>query len=36
MRPHGVVVLTPGFDDDLSLATGTEPFDAETYIATFR
>ena len=29
MRPHGVEVLAPGFDDDLRLTAGAEPLDAD-------
>ena len=33
MRSNGIVVPTPGFDDDLRLATTAEPFDAQALVA---
>ena len=33
MRAHGVVVLPPRLNDDLSFAARTEPFDAQALVA---
>ena len=33
VRAHPVVVLAPHLDDDLGFASGTEPLDAQTFIA---
>ena len=33
MRPHGVEVPAPVFDDDLGLGSGAEPFETQTFIA---
>jgi len=31
VRPHGVVVLAPGFDDDGSLFAGLGPFERQVF-----
>jgi len=33
MRPHGIVVPTPSFDDDLRLASTAEPLQAQALVA---
>lgn len=33
MGTDGVVILSPGLDQDLGLGTGAEPFDAQAFVA---
>ena len=35
MRSNGVVMLSPGFDDDLGLGTSAEPLETQAFIAEF-
>lgn len=35
VRPDGVVMLPPRLDDDLGLAAGTKPLDAQALVAEF-